>query len=110
MNITSTYVENGIQVKVLAGCEYKPRPQRSVVEPSGKNYANNAQQTRILNWCNAGSYKNPRRAALAKLSGLPAKRIRNCITTGRCSRLTAGEYKTLAALMPVIEKMEAEQA
>lgn len=106
MNITDTYVENGIKVKVLKGCEFKPRPARSTVESPKQAYASSMQEIKLLNWCNAGSVKKPRRTALAELSGISLGRIRSCITSGIRTRLTLAEYKKFAALMPVIEEME----
>ena len=106
MNITSTYKENGITVKVLKGCEYKPRPARSTVESPKSKYASNLQQVKIMNWCNAGNIKRPRRTALSELSGISLMRVRGSITTGRGARMLLSEYKIYLSLMPVIEEME----
>ena len=109
MNITSTYKENGITVKVLKGCEYKPRPARSTVESPKARFASNLQQNRIMNWCDAGNIKKPRRTSLSELSGISLNRVRTCITTGRCARLTVKEYNVFMELIPVIEEMERKE-
>lgn len=100
------FLKSGGQVEQLPGTEFKPRPQRSTVETSEHDYVSPYQTIKLVNWCAAGSYANPRRTALAKLTGISLKRIRSAITPGCKSRLTRGEYKQICAVMNEVERLE----
>lgn len=106
MEIVDTYEDGGMVVKVLKGFEPTPYPQHKAKKSRGSGYINDVQKMRLVNWCNAGSIKNPRRQALSELSGIALNRIRNCITPGRGVRMTKSEYKIIAPLMAKIEEME----
>lgn len=99
------YLARGGQIK-QAVTQFKPKPTRTVVRSKKDAYASSMQELRILNWCNAGDIKRPRRTALAELSGVPLSRIRSCITSGNRSRITKAEYAKFSALIPVIEANE----
>lgn len=97
------FLAQGRRIKALPGTEFKPRP---AVETSEHDYVSPYQTIKLVNWCAAGSYANPRRTALAKLTGISLKRIRSAITPGCKSRLTRGEYKQICAVMSEVERLE----
>lgn len=105
MNIIETYVENGIQVKVLKGVEFKPRPKRTVQRKS--TWASSVDVSRLYAWVKAAGAKNKRRAMLSEITGIDLSRVRGMIATPeQATKMTAYECELLLDAMKKIQKME----
>lgn len=98
---TKRYLRNGGKITVLKGTEFKPRPKRSTAESNGTPYVAHYLVLRLVDWCNKGSPKNPRRRLLSEITGIP-----NTITPRTNARLPHSEYRKYKAAMPKVEAME----
>lgn len=108
MKVIDSYIENGVKITVLEGTKFVPKPKRSVVEEPKDHFANSYQLSKLLQWCNSGNCKMPRRTTLSELSGIPLKRIRGYISPSRQIKLRLFDYKLLMSLRDQVEQLERE--
>ena len=107
MKITHTYVENGIRIKVLKGCEFTPRPVRK--EPKNKGlYASKTQVKKIRDWVNAAGCLAGRRTQLANVTGINITRVRSLLgpPTTHGAKMTQSEFSLFQEVIPFIERQE----
>lgn len=106
LQIVDTYKSGSIEVKVLKGCEFKPRPPRSTVESSNEKYATESEVHFLIDWCSKSKTKKYRRTLIAEYTGINLHRIRGCITRGHPARLTRKEHKQIMSVLKAIEAFE----
>ena len=106
MKITSTYIENGIKVKVLKGCEFVPRPPRKQTKIKG--HASKSQVVKIRNWVNAVSTTPTRREQLSRTTGIHINRVRSLLAPPAThgARMTQSEFSLFMEAIPFIERQE----